>query len=134
MSKLILFSFLLINNLFAKIDYSYSYTLKKDEVAKIEIKKDYLPTKKDDGILKFRWTLYHAKRLVLLVEYEGYKYQYLLQKLYNRDRILINLIGDFPEIKNRAYAIIVFRDFKDNKAVFDIFIKDPQKRLEVRFK
>ena len=134
MSKVSIFILLLSCFLYAKIDYSYSYTLKKDEIAKIEIKKDYLPTKKSEGILKFRWTLYKADRLVLLVDYEGFKYQYILQKLYQRDRVKINLLRDFPEIKNQAYAIIAFKDFKNNKATLEVFIKDSQKRLEVRFK
>ena len=61
MNKIFLI-FLLFNSfLYSKIDYQYGYILKKDEIAKVEIKKDYLPTKKDEGILKFRWTLYKAK-------------------------------------------------------------------------
>ena len=115
-------------------NYTYSYETKKDEVVKISIKKDYLPTKKSDGILKFRWTLYSGKRLVLLVDYEGFKYHYLLEKNYKRNIVTINLIGDFPSIKERAFALIKFRDFKNNRAFFDVKIRDPQKRLEVRFK
>ena len=115
-------------------NYTYTYTTKKDEVVNIYIKKDYLPTKKSDGKLKFRWTLYTAKKLVLLVDYEGFKYQYLLQKTYKRNAVKINLIGDFNGVKNQAFALIVFKDFKNNKATFDVLIRDPKNRLEVRFK
>ena len=115
-------------------NYTYTYETKKDEVVKISIKKDYLPTKQSDGILKFHWTLYSGKRLVLLVDYEGFKYHYLLEKNYKRNIVTINLIGDFSSIKNKAFALIKFRDFKNKKALFDVKIRDPQKRLEVRFK
>ncbi len=130
MSKISFFTIFLLNSLLAKIDYTYSYNLKKDEFAKVEIKKK---DKKDIVFLNVRWTLFKANRLVLFVEYDKSKHQYILEKLYKRDRVLINLIGDFPNIRDRAYAMIVFRDFKDKKATIDIYIKDPQKRLKVRF-
>jgi len=115
-------------------NYTYTYTIKKDEVVNIEIKKDYLPTKKSDGKLNLRWTLYSGEKLVLLVDYEGFKNQYLLEKRYKRDAIKINLIGDFRGIKNQAFALVVFRDFKNKKATLDVKIRDPKHRLEVRFK
>ncbi len=115
-------------------DYSYSYKLKKDQTARIVIKKDYLPTKKSDGILEFRWTLYKAKKLVLLVRYEGIPTQYLLEKRYKRDSIKIDLLGDYSGVANEVFAIVRFKDFKNSKADFDVLIRDPKKRLEVRFK
>ncbi len=114
--------------------YTYSYTLKKDEVVNISIKKDYLPTKKSDGKLKFRWTLYSGKKLVLLVDYEGFKKQYLLESRYKRNTVKINLIGDFQGIKNQAFALIIFKKFKNKKATLDVNIRDPKSRMEVRFK
>ena len=63
-------------------NYSYSYTLKKDQVARIVIKKDYLPTIEKEGILEFRWTLYKADKLVLLVNYEGFPTQHLIFFLF----------------------------------------------------
>ncbi len=115
-------------------NYTYTYSLKKDEVVNIDIKKDYLPRKKSDGKLKLRWTLFSAKRLVLLVDYEGFKNQYILEKRYKRNAVKINLIGDFVGIKNQAFALVVFRDFKNKKATLDVKIRDPKHRLEVRFK
>ncbi len=130
---LLIFSFFLFGS-DAFWSYTYTYTLKKDQIAKIEIKKDYLPTKKSDGKLKFRWTLFSGDRLVLLVDYEGFKNQYLLEKRYKRDSIKVNLIGDYDGIKNQIFALIRFKDFKNNKATFDVLIRDPKKRVEVRFK
>ena len=115
-------------------NYSYSYTLKKDQVAKIRIKKDYLPTIKKEGLLQFRWTLFKANKLVLLVDYEGYPTQYLLENRYRRNSVKIKLLGDYPTISKEAFAIIRFKDFKDKKASFDVLIRDPEHRLEVRFK
>jgi len=115
-------------------DYEHSYTLQKDQVARISIKKDYPPTKKDEGILKFRWTLFKADKLVLLTNYEGFPVQHLLEKRYRRDTIKVVLLGDNPTISKEAFAIIKFKDFKNNKASFDVMIRDPQKRLEVRFR
>ncbi len=115
-------------------NYTYTYMIKKDEVVNIDIKKDYLPTKKSDGKLKLRWTLYSGEKLVLLADYEGFKNQYLLEKKYKRNAVKINLIGDFEGIKNQAFALVIFRDFKNKKATLDVKIRDPKHRLEVRFK
>ena len=127
----------LASSLFAESsfwNYTYSYTLKKDQVADIVIKKNYLPTKKSDGILKFRWTLYKGKRLVLLTNYESYPNQFILEKRYKRDTVKIDLLGDNPTISKEAFAIIKFRDFKGDKAYLDVMIRDPEHRMEVRFK
>jgi len=124
-------------SLFAKnsfFDYTYSYVLQKDQVAKIDIKKDYLPTKKQDGKLEFRWTLYKAGKLVLLVNYEGHPTQYLLEKRYKRNSVKISLVGDYPTVSKEAFAIIRFDSFKNKKANLYVMIRDPQKRMEVRFK
>jgi len=115
--------------------YNHSYSLKKDKLVRVEIKKDYLPTKKSDGILEFRWTLYKAKKLVLLVSYEGFKTQYLLEKKHKRDVVSINLIGDYKSVGSRSFAIIKFSDFDDKKKVanLEVMIRDENKRMEVRF-
>jgi len=138
MSKIFLLIFLLGTFLFSKSSfwsYTYSYSLKKDKLVKVEIKKDYLPTKNSDGILEFRWTLYSAKKLVLLVSYEGFKTQYVLEKQYKRDAISINLIGDYKSIRSKAFAVIKFSDFDDKKKIanLEVMIRDSDKRMEVRF-
>jgi hypothetical protein len=115
-------------------NYSYSYTLKKDQVARVVIKKDYLPTIKKEGILEFRWTLYKGDKLVLLVDYEGFPTQHLIEKRYRRDTVKVKLLGDYPSISKEAFAIIRFRDFKNKKATFDVMVRDPEHRMEVRFK
>jgi hypothetical protein len=115
-------------------DYSDKFILKKDEVAKIEIiKKDYKTHRVSE--LKFRWTLYHNDRLVLLVNYDGFATQYILKKEYQRDSIKIDLVGDYVNIADKVYLILKFRDFKNDKklADFDVMIKDLKKRVEVKF-
>jgi len=114
--------------------YSYSYTLKKDQIATVRIKKDYLPTIKKEGLLEFRWTLFKDNKLVLHVSYEGFPTQYLLENRYRRNSVKIKLLGDYPTISKEAFAIIRFKDFKNNKAYFDVLIRDPEQRMEVRFK
>lgn len=138
MSKIFLLIFTLVTLSFSLSSfwsYNHSYSLKKDKLVEIEIKKDYLPTKKTDGKLEFRWTLYKAKKLVLLVSYEGFKTQYILEKLHKRDIVNINLIGDYESVRTKAFAMIKFIDFDEKKklANIEIKIRDVNKRMEVRF-
>jgi len=116
-------------------DYTYTYNTKKDELIKIKIKKDYLPTKKTEGKLVLRWTLYSGEKLVLLANYEGNKTQYLLEKSYKRDSVKIDLLDDYKNKMKKAFAIVKFIDFdtKKNVVKLEVKIHDPNKRLKVDF-
>jgi hypothetical protein len=115
-------------------DYTHTFTLKKDEVAKIQIiKKEYESQPKPEGDLSFRWTIYHNKLLVVLVNYEGYKTQHVLQKLYKRDAISLNLLGDYKNLNHKVILKLKFLEFAKDKAMIEAMIYDPKKRIEVEF-
>ncbi|MCF6173152.1 MAG: hypothetical protein L3J44_05135, partial [Campylobacteraceae bacterium] len=62
-------------------DFQYSFNLKKDKIATIFVnKKSKDKSKNSKNILKFRWTLYANKNLILLAKYLNYPHQYVLQK------------------------------------------------------
>jgi hypothetical protein len=137
MSKLVvflLFSLSLFSGEFKDWDYTHTFTLKKDEVAKIRvIKKEYESQPKPEGDFSFRWTLYHNKLLVLLVNYENHKTQYALQKLYKRDAVTFNLLGDYENFNQQVILKLKFLEFSKDKATLEAMIYDPKKRTEVEF-
>ncbi len=137
MSKIgfiLLLSFSLVGGSLINWDYTHTFKLQKDEVAKISIiKKEYKNQSQLEGKLTFRWTLYHNKLLVLLVNYEGHPTQHVLQKLYKRDTISINLLGDYEQLNQRVVLKLQFSDFNKNSATINALIYDPNKRIEVQF-
>ena len=58
----------------------------------------------------------------------------MIEKRYRRDTVKVRLLGDYPSVSKEAFAIIRFRDFKNKKATFDVLVRDPEHRIEVRFK
>jgi hypothetical protein len=129
-------TFLLFGAESDKFDYTHTFSLKKDEVAKISvIKKDYKTSPRKESEVSFRWTLFHNHLLVLLVSYEGFTTQYVLEKRYKRDSVSIWLMGDYERVGERVFLALKFSDFKDDKkiAILDVMIYNPKKRVEVRF-
>jgi len=137
MSKIWLFLLIFFSLATAKLidfDYTHSFNLKKDEIAKIQIiKKDYTTQPKPDGELEFRWTLYHNDLMILLVNYEGFATQYTLKKEYKRDTVRIYLLGDYENIADRVFLILKFSEYKKGTATIEAMIRDPRKRIEVKF-
>ncbi len=115
-----------------QFDDTKSYSLKKDQVAKISVTKR---SNRDRQQLLFRWTLYSDKRLVLLVKYDNFPTQYLLQRDYKRNSIRIYLRDDYQHSYKRAYLVLRFADFDEKKeeAKIEAFVYDPDKVLEVKF-
>lgn len=110
--------------------------LKKDQIAEIVIQKDYPKSYAKEGLLQFRWTLFHNKRLVLLLDYEGYKYQYILEPFYGRRSVRVDLTGDYKRIDRRPFMLLTFERFDSRKrlAHFLVEVSDPAKRLEIKTK
>jgi hypothetical protein len=121
-----------ISSLFGsfKFDYQKDFDLKKDEIASIKITKR---ANKDSQNLNFRWTLYSDDKLVLLVKYDNFPTQYLLQKEYKRNSIKIYLRDDYLKSFKRAYLILQFVDFKDKRAHIKALISDPSRELDIEF-
>ncbi len=132
MNKLFL-SLLLIVSLSAfEWDYQHEFLLGKDEFATVEVIKREDQSKR---VLQFRWTLYQNDRLVVLVNYDGFPTQYVLQKKYKRNSIKIPLRDDYLIGSHRSYMILNFSAFNDAKksALLKTFIVDPKKRIEIKF-
>ena len=113
-------------------DYSHDFVVKKDEVAVVSVIKREDRSKR---LLTLRWTLFQNERLVLLVKYDGFPTQYILQKKYKRNSIKIGLRDDYHDGFKRAIMIVTFKDFNSDKkmAVLQASIYDPQKRFEFEF-
>jgi len=142
MSKILLLFFLIFFNFsYAKKqkiwDFQHTFNLKKDKIATILINKNSKDKKGNKAYtLRFRWTLYANKSLILLANYMGYPHQFVLQKKRLQDRVEIKLLGDGGDYNAKAYAIVVFSSFNINKkiATMDVFIKDQKNRMIVNFK
>jgi hypothetical protein len=113
-------------------DYSHDFVLKKDKVATIEVIKREDRSKR---VLTMRWTLFENERLVLLVKYDGFPTQYVVQKKYKRNSIKIALRDDYHEGSKRAIMIVTFKAFDDAKktALLKVSVSDPNKRIEITF-
>jgi len=130
MSKFLL-AVIFVHTLFAfDWDSKHECTLSKDQLEKIEITNLEDKTK---SILNFRWTLYKNKRLVVLLKKDNFPNQYILEQSYKANSIKINLSDDYTDEYNRAYIRISFRDFKEHKAKFKIFLRDPKRRFSVKY-
>ena len=115
-------------------DYRHTFELKKDEIATISIiKKGYKNQSELEGKFKFRWTLYQNRLLVVLADYEGHPTQHVLEKLYKRDSLTFNLLGDYEQRNQRVILKLLFADFAKDSATIDALIYDPKKRIEVQF-
>ncbi len=118
----------------ANFGFVHRFVLKKDQIAEVIVKKDYPKSFAQEGILRFRWTLYHNDRLILLADYEGFRYQYTLMQRYGRDSVKIYLTGDYKRIDYRPFVLLTFEKFDTNhkRAVILAQVSDPQKRLEIK--
>jgi len=116
-------------------EYTYTFRLKKDETARIEVHKNLQNPSSLSGVMEFRWTLYKNEGLVLLVKYEGFPRQYVLYRKNDRDFIKISLSKKPPKEWLESYLLMKFEDFdeKSYTAVLGVFIKSPLKEFEVSF-
>ncbi len=131
---------LICSSLFGKnvsiFQYEKVFKLNKDDIATISvIKKDYKTQSELDGKLKLRWTLFKNDILVLLVNYEGFATQHVLQKIYKRDTISVSLMGDYERVQARVFLVLKFSDYDEKKKIVTIEakIRDPKNRVEITF-
>lgn len=123
--------------------YEHRFILKKDEPGLVLInhkevtKKPTADNPNNEYLLRMRWTLFTNNMLTLLVNYRGYPTQYVLEKKYPLQSVVIPLlpVGTNP-VKSRTYAKIEFNDFNQSnrEATLDVFIADQEDRIEVEFK
>lgn len=81
-------------------DSEFDQTLKKDEVAQFTI---FDPAR--EKTFSFRWTLFINNGLIVLANYDGFPYQFILYKDYHRRSFKI------PLYKRDSYLMVEFSDF-----------------------
>ncbi|MBX1886120.1 exporting protein [Campylobacter peloridis] len=132
--RFILSLFLIIHFSYAEVffDYTYKFTLKKDEKARVIIKEIDYP----DEIYSFdfSWTLFDQTNIIVHSKYKKYPRQFVMSLRRNLNWVDQTLIPDYknPHI-DRARLILEFSNFEKGEGIFTIYIEDREKRLEVKF-
>lgn len=100
--------------------------LKRNQVAQYNLVIDDI-----SKTLKFRWTLYVNKGLVMLYNYEKFPFQNILYASYQLEGYRINLKNRAENAFDYPYAMIVFAEFDDEKqeAMFEFFLKDEKRTI-----
>lgn len=132
--RLFLSLFLMFNFLKAEVffDYTYKFTLSKDEKASVKIKEIDYPN--EIYYFDFSWTLFDQTNIIVHSKYKKYPRQFVMSLRRNLNWVDQTLVPDYknPHI-DRARLILEFSDFKKGEAIFTIYIEDRDKRLEVEF-
>ncbi|AJD06301.1 exporting protein [Campylobacter lari] len=132
--RLFLSLFLILNFLKAEVffDYTYKFTLSKDEKANVKIKEIDYPD--EIYYFDFSWTLFDQTNIIVHSKYKKYPRQFVMSLRRNLNWVDQTLVPDYknPHI-DRARLILEFSDFKKGEAIFTVYIEDKDKRLEVEF-
>lgn len=132
--RLFLSLFLILNFLKAEVffDYTYKFTLNKDEKASVKIKEIDYPD--EIYYFDFSWTLFDQTNIIVHSKYKKYPRQFVMSLRRNLNWVDQTLVPDYknPHI-DRARLILEFSDFKKGEAIFTVYIEDKDKRLEVEF-
>ncbi|EGO4877092.1 exporting protein [Campylobacter lari] len=132
--RLFLSLFLILNFLNAEVffDYTYKFTLSKDEKASVKIKEIDYPD--EIYYFDFSWTLFDQTNIIVHSRYKKYPRQFVMSLRRNLNWVDQTLVPDYknPHI-DRARLILEFSDFKKGEAIFTVYIEDKDKRLEVEF-
>ncbi|AJD03338.1 hypothetical protein UPTC4110_0792 [Campylobacter lari CCUG 22395] len=132
--RLFLSLFLILNFLKAEVffDYTYKFTLSKDEKASVKIKEIDYPD--EIYYFDFSWTLFDQTNIIVHSKYKKYPRQFVMSLRRNLNWVDQTLAPDYknPHI-DRARLILEFSDFKKGEAIFTVYIEDKDKRLEVEF-
>ncbi|EAJ6151077.1 MULTISPECIES: exporting protein [Campylobacter] len=132
--RLFLSLFLILNFLRAEVffDYTYKFTLNKDEKASVKIKEIDYPD--EIYYFDFSWTLFDQTNIIVHSRYKKYPRQFVMSLRRNLNWVDQTLVPDYknPHI-DRARLILEFSDFKKGEAIFTVYIEDRDKRLEVEF-
>ncbi|MCV3397753.1 exporting protein [Campylobacter lari] len=134
MLRLLLSLFLVFNFLKAEVffDYTYKFTLSKDEKASVKIKEIDYPD--EIYYFDFSWTLFDQTNIIVHSKYKKYPRQFVMSLRRNLNWVDQTLVPDYknPHI-DRARLILEFSDFKKGEAIFTVYIEDKDKKLEVEF-
>jgi hypothetical protein len=111
---------------------SFEKTLSKDQQMRIVVKKEG-----DEKLLIFRWTLFHNRGLVTLVNYNGEPSQQILYKRYHENSIKIDIaLRQNETSRYHPYLLITFLgyNYEDKSAKFEILHKDPSGLTSIELK
>ncbi|HEC1752787.1 TPA: exporting protein [Campylobacter lari] len=113
-------------------DYTYKFTLSKDEKASVKIKEIDYPD--EIYYFDFSWTLFDQTNIIVHSKYKKYPRQFVMSLRRNLNWVDQILVPDYknPHI-DRARLILEFSDFKKGEAIFTVYIEDRDKKLEVEF-
>ncbi|EAJ5709334.1 exporting protein [Campylobacter lari] len=113
-------------------DYTYKFTLSKDEKASVKIKEIDYPD--EIYYFDFSWTLFDQTNIIVHSKYKKYPRQFVMSLRRNLNWVDQTLVPDYknPHI-DRARLILEFSDFKKGEAIFTVYIEDKDKKLEVEF-
>lgn len=128
-----LFCFVFIlNGAAPTFEYTYEFTLKKDERASVEISELGYEDKKQN--FDFYWTLFDNTNLIVHTKYRKFPRQFVLSLRRNLNWASQTLIPDFknPQV-DKARLILEFSDFVNGEAKLSIYIEDKDSRLFVNF-
>ncbi len=102
---------------------SFHQSLGKDQQMVIVV-----TDKDEEKLLIFRWTLFHNKGLVTLLNYNGEPSQHLLYKRYQQNSIKVKLaLRQNESSRQHPYLLINFLgyNYENKRADFEILHKDP---------
>ncbi|EAJ5673407.1 exporting protein [Campylobacter lari] len=132
--RLLLSLFLVFNFLKAEVffDYTYKFTLSKDEKASVKIKEIHYPD--EIYYFDFSWTLFDQTNIIVHSKYKKYPRQFVMSLRRNLNWVDQTLVPDYKNSHiDRARLILEFSDFKKGEAIFTVYIEDKDKKLEVEF-
>lgn len=104
--------------------------LKKDEQKKILVKYD-----DKEKLFIFRWTLYKNGGLVMFRVYDKIVAQNVLYLRYQNESFRFDLKNRSLDAHEVPYILVKFKEFDEKKkeAVFDLFLFDKKKQVELEF-
>jgi hypothetical protein len=111
----VLFSLLTLLSLL----FSEEITLAKDELYRTVIKDDVR-----DKNLYFKWVIFKNDALNVVLNYDRFNYQFTLYRDFYKNSFMLDLSTHKLYYKRGKYLYLQFIEFKDNKAKFNLYIKN----------
>ncbi len=138
MIKKTLLFFLFTSFLFASVswDGQQVFRLKKDEFGKIIFHERGKEGSDFTYIFKFRWTLYDSQKVILLSNYRDFPRQHSLKFEFRQNTIEQVLLDRAVKNRPKDHYLLLQMDSYDKKKkeiVFLVFIKDSDKKFEIKY-
>lgn len=129
MSKTLLWLLLLAfgSELFADFKQSFLLTLKKDELERIEVR-----DASGVRLFAFRWTLFKNGGLVIHRAYDKISSQNILYQREKNRSFRVELQSRGKNYANLPYLLVVFKEFANKEAVFEILLYDKLDQIHLK--